>query len=654
MDPKDLFDNAQNLDFAVNDITKAFWKDRFGRSRPTMFGMEQAFSAQLLSQQQRFDNFIQSSGYKVIGDYTAGPLTINEYNQLIRYQGELYKLTAATPLGFTTTGNDATSWANDSAHFVSVGDAALRQELAAPDGADMIGAQLAATGSVYRTQADKNTDTVSVKDFGAKGDGVTDDGPAIRAAIAALKAADGGTLFFPSGEYLVGAGNPLNSFYALSVDFNGLRIQGDGIWKTSIKVANGANVGPLHLAAATGFEIDNITLDGNAAGQSTTGVHGLAALDADFVIGTNLQIKNTVGYGIGFQGTMTTNFQFVKFDGLYLQDIGGDGTDFKNKALTNKGLIFSNVYVNGVGRTEAGKKAGLDIRGPATLTNIHIYANGNKVTGVRFRGDEILGGPGNPGNGNGIGGRDSSLTNFHMNLEGFGDSDGVVVDNENVSVSNGTVLNVPNGGTGVFATASAKKSRLNNVSAAATGNAILFELAADDLQVSNCTALSAAGLLSVGFRYNGDRIHLGNCKSFNGQYGFRRSAGSVPSYLTNCSSYGASSADLVTSVDDFTFNCWFDTSTHKNATVSSGPSKLGEFMYVQDSVNWPRFDPSVSGSPVAIRATGADAAVDLLLAPRGSGNVRFGSFGSSADVPVTGYITIKDAAGTVRKLAVIS
>jgi len=139
MDPKDLFDNAQNLDFAVNDITKAFWKDRFGRSRPTMFGIEQAFSAQLLSQQQRFDNFIQSSGYKVIGDYTAGPLTITEYNQLIRYQNEFYKLTAATPLDFTTTGNDATSWANDSAHFVSVGDAALRQQLAAPGGAGLVG-----------------------------------------------------------------------------------------------------------------------------------------------------------------------------------------------------------------------------------------------------------------------------------------------------------------------------------------------------------------------------------------------------------------------------------------------------------------------------------------------------------------------------------
>ncbi|MDU2018741.1 MAG: tail fiber domain-containing protein [Leclercia adecarboxylata] len=139
MDPKDLFDNAQNLDYALNDITKAIWTDRFGRSRKSYWGMEQAFSAQLLNQQDRFNTFIQSSGYKVIGEYTDGPLTVTDYNQLIRYQSELYKLTAATPLDFTTTGNDATSWANDSAHFVSVGDAALRQELAAPGGAGLVG-----------------------------------------------------------------------------------------------------------------------------------------------------------------------------------------------------------------------------------------------------------------------------------------------------------------------------------------------------------------------------------------------------------------------------------------------------------------------------------------------------------------------------------
>ena len=42
---------------------------------------------------------------------------------------------------------------------------------------------------------------VNVKDFDAKGDGVTDDTQAIKDAVATLK--DGDTLYFPSGTYLV-------------------------------------------------------------------------------------------------------------------------------------------------------------------------------------------------------------------------------------------------------------------------------------------------------------------------------------------------------------------------------------------------------------------------------------------------------------------
>lgn len=138
MDPKDLFDNAQNLDYALNDITKAIWTDRFGRNRKSLWGMELDFAAQLLSLEQRFNTFIQNSGYDVIGEYTSGPLTIDEYNQLIRYNNELWKLNASTDIPFTTTGNDASSWVNDSAHFVSVGDGALRQELSAPAGAELV------------------------------------------------------------------------------------------------------------------------------------------------------------------------------------------------------------------------------------------------------------------------------------------------------------------------------------------------------------------------------------------------------------------------------------------------------------------------------------------------------------------------------------
>jgi hypothetical protein len=64
----------------------------------------------------------------------------------------------------------------------------------------------AGTGAVQRTALTKFRDTVSVKDFGAVGDGVADDTAAIQAAINVLAAnqyekADG--LFFPAGIYRV-------------------------------------------------------------------------------------------------------------------------------------------------------------------------------------------------------------------------------------------------------------------------------------------------------------------------------------------------------------------------------------------------------------------------------------------------------------------
>ncbi|HDT6090094.1 TPA: hypothetical protein QHD31_004501, partial [Raoultella ornithinolytica] len=165
----DIRDNSQNLDLALNDITSILWADRLGRSRMTWYGIESSFSAKLIDfesrfsektaeqeaiflnhmasqegrftsqlsdQDMRFDTFIASSGYDIVGDYTVGsipggnPLTINEYNQLIRYNNELYKLTAATDIPFTASGKTDETWtATDSAHFVSVGDAAIRQNL---------------------------------------------------------------------------------------------------------------------------------------------------------------------------------------------------------------------------------------------------------------------------------------------------------------------------------------------------------------------------------------------------------------------------------------------------------------------------------------------------------------------------------------------
>lgn len=70
--------------------------------------------------------------------------------------------------------------------------------------ADLVGYTPPFTGSASTNVEDKLAQYVSVKDFGAVGDGVTDDTAAIQAAIDYLKSTNiGGTVYFPAGEYSV-------------------------------------------------------------------------------------------------------------------------------------------------------------------------------------------------------------------------------------------------------------------------------------------------------------------------------------------------------------------------------------------------------------------------------------------------------------------
>lgn len=138
-DPRDLLDNATIADHYVDDTDSESWPDRFGRERRTWHGMEMDSSRQLSSQEDRFQQFLLSSGYVILPDYVDGPITFTARNQVTAYSGDYYRPKASVSLPFTTTGKDSTSWANDKGNFVSVGDAALRQELSAKDGLKLIG-----------------------------------------------------------------------------------------------------------------------------------------------------------------------------------------------------------------------------------------------------------------------------------------------------------------------------------------------------------------------------------------------------------------------------------------------------------------------------------------------------------------------------------
>ncbi len=125
-DPRDLYDNAENFDTAMNDRENLAWSDRFGVSRKTWFGLEQQVA-----------DFLAAQGYEPVPlEYVDGsPLTVDRPTQLIERDGNLYSVKLPASFPVELTGN----WATDQNLLVAQVDRSLRQQLRAPGGPGMIG-----------------------------------------------------------------------------------------------------------------------------------------------------------------------------------------------------------------------------------------------------------------------------------------------------------------------------------------------------------------------------------------------------------------------------------------------------------------------------------------------------------------------------------
>jgi hypothetical protein len=71
------------------------------------------------------------------------------------------------------------------------------------------------------------------------------------------------------------------------------------------------------------------------------------------------------------------------------------------------------------------------------------------------------------------------------------------------------------------------------------------------------------------------------------------------------------------------------------------------------AANYLNVTGATTGNGPEVSAAGLDTNIDLKLTPKGTGNVRFGTYTGTA-LTIAGYIEIKDSGGTVRKLAVVS
>jgi len=243
----------------------------------------------------------------------------------------------------------------------------------------------AGTGAVATTVQDKLRESVSVKDFGAVGNGVADDTAAIQAAINAST-----VVYIPEGTYLISGPITINS---AAVSGGQRTIYGASRERSVIRATTSNSRLENNVLRHDAITLENFTFDGNniATGGVSLGVNGsvgtLAASSADVL--SNLKVVQCVNSGVVMNYCQYFIIQNCIFSnttngfGLYLNECGsGEITTlltYSNKTAmfiggtnggTNPGGFSQSSYINITNWRAYGPYSG-SAEGYLYITNAH-------------------------------------------------------------------------------------------------------------------------------------------------------------------------------------------------------------------------------------------------------------------------------------------
>lgn len=182
------------------------------------------------------------------------------------------------------------------------------------------------------TKVAKGDIVLNVKDYGAKGDGVTDDTAAIQAAIDAGTAAGGATVLMPPAVYAIGG----QIEYASSVH---LSAKG-----ATVKLLPSSTMRALLLQDVSNCSIDGLTIDLNKS-QTTNGADennqqgiyvSVSTSDVENIAITNVQVLNGWQDGISASATTGLSMAGLTIDGCTVSSVGGAGICARGHGNTDR------------------------------------------------------------------------------------------------------------------------------------------------------------------------------------------------------------------------------------------------------------------------------------------------------------------------------